>query len=338
MKIVVTGCSGYLGQLLIERLNQEGLGGEDILGLDLAGASLPDSRMRWVRRDVRDQALVRDFEGADLVVHLAFIVETMRDRALMYDVNLGGSRNVLGACERAGVPNVIVASSVAAYGVHGQTVITEQTPLRGDKRSFYAHTKRLVEEEMNVFDARNPGVRLVRLRPSVILGPRCNTWAIASMGTTGGLDTERGIRLPVIHEQDVVDAIWRCIERPVRGAMLLAHREPLTGHDLARLSGTKRRVVPESILTRLAEASFALGLSRMNRDWLALTLSNGFRCDPTVTEDALGWSPRFGAEEALEAALHNARSLDKSARRRASAHIHRLEGTRFPLKNEEASP
>ncbi len=335
MRIAITGCTGYLGQLLVERLNSEGLGGDEILGLDLAGSGLPSSKMRWSRRDVRDPEIVRDFDGVDLVVHLAFVVETMRDRALMYDVNLGGSRNVLDACERAGVPNLIVASSVAAYGVQGDRVITETTPLRGDKRSFYAHTKRLVEEELDTFEARNPNVRLVRLRPSVVLGPRCNTWAIASMASTGGLDTERGMRLPVVHEQDVMDGIWSCIQRPLRGPMLLAHREPLTGQDLSRISGTKRRVISEAMLTRLADASFALGLSRMNRDWLVLTLNNAFRFDPSATERQLDWSPRFSSEDALKAALENAQTLNKSVRRRASAHIHRLEGTRFPILEED---
>jgi UDP-glucose 4-epimerase len=330
MRIAITGVSGYLGQLLVRRLQAEGVGGDDVLGIDLAGSPHPPSVHRYLRRDVRDPRIARDLEGYDTVVHLAFIVETMRDRKLMYDINLGGSRNLLTACERVGVENLVVASSVAAYGVQGDRVITEATPLLGDARSFYAHTKRLVEEELDVFEERNPGVRVARLRPSVVLGPRCNTWALAALGNAGRLDTPRGMRTPIVHEDDVAEAMWLAISKPVRGPLLVALREPMGAADIGRLSGVRPRVLPESVIGALAQGAFALGRTRMNGDWLVLSMNNGYRCDPSHTERQLGWAARHSAEEAVAAVLSNLHRLRARGAPLLSP-VDRVEGTRIQL-------
>lgn len=329
MRIAVTGASGYLGQLLVERLVRERIP-DELVGVDIAPSSLPASQLRYRRRDVRDPDIARDLAGADVVVHLAFVVETLRDRKLMYDVNLGGSRNVLRACEQARVPALVVASSVAAYGVQHDRVITESTPLLGDSRSFYAHTKRLVEEEIDTFEERNPATRVVRMRPSIILGPRCNTWALPAMSAVGLLDTPRGMRLPIIHEDDVVEAFVLAITRPVSGPMLVAHRESPRVRDLARMIGKRPARIPAGILLRLADRAFELGLTRMSSDWLLLSTENEFRFDPTATERRLGWKPRYAPEDAFAAVMANVDRLPASARL-APAITDRLEGTRYSL-------
>jgi UDP-glucose 4-epimerase len=301
MKIVVTGVSGYIGHLLAERLLAEGVG--EIVGIDLAPSPLA---LRFVRRDVRDPAIVRDFAGADVVAHLAFVVEPTRDLRVAYDINLGGSRNVLAACEAAGVPALVVASSVAAYGVQGDRVITESTPLFGDRRSYYAHTKRLVEEELDLFEARNPAVRVARLRPALLAGPRLNPWARSALSLLGGIDTRRGMHLPVIHEQDVVDAFVRAITQPVRGRFLIAHRHSPSMREIARAAGKQPLIVPERVLLGIGDLAAAFGRSGLSREWLSLTIENRFRFDPSATERALGWAATRQPMAALDAARRTA--------------------------------
>lgn len=326
MKLAITGVSGYIGRLFAERVIRERVA-KHIVGIDLAPSSFRPNELSHVCRDVRDPALARDLAGCDTVVHFAFVVETLHDKRLVYDVNLGGTRNLLRACEQNGISTLIVASSVAAYGVQGERVIDEDTPCLGDARSFYAHTKRLVEEELDLFAARNPDVRLVRIRPSVVLGPRCNTWALAAMAELGRFDTRRGMRLPVIHEDDVVEAFYRALVRPVKGPLLVAHREPLQVRDVAPLVGRKPRILPARLLLALGDRAFALGLTRMSSDWLLLTLENSFRFDPTRTETELGLRPEKSQLEALGAALANARRVTE----RFGARTDRLEGTRYTI-------
>ncbi|MFW5925308.1 MAG: NAD-dependent epimerase/dehydratase family protein [Myxococcota bacterium] len=301
MRVAITGVSGYLGSLLAERLVAEGIRGADLVGIDRLGSHLPASRMRYVRRDVTDPRLHRDLSGCDVVVHMAAVVETPRDPRRSYEVNVGGTRSVLEACERAAVPNVVMASSIAAYGVQGTRILHEDTPLQGGPESLYGHTKRLAEEQLDLFEERNRNVRVARLRPSVVLGPRYRGWAEEALREAGRLDVPRGLRLPIIHEADVVEAFWRAIAQPVRGAFLVARREPVTGADMAGLLSRRRVVVPERVLLGLVDARFALGLSPLGRDFVVLAARNDYRCNPSRTERELDWQPSRPAEEAVRA-------------------------------------
>ncbi len=336
MKLAITGVAGYIGRLFAERVVSERIA-ERVVGIDVAPVSFAESQLHYVQRDVRDPLLARDLAGSDAVVHFAFIVETLRDRRLMYDVNVHGTRNVLSACEQNGVKTLIVASSIAAYGVQKDHVITESTPCLGDATSFYAHSKRLVEDELDVFAARNPQVRLVRVRPSLLLGPRCNTWALAAMAELGRFDTRRGMRLPVIHEEDVVEVFIRALTRPVSGPLLVAHRESLTMREVAPLLGRKPMVLPASWLLRLGDAAFARGLTRISSDWLSLTVENTHRYDPSVTEAKLDWKPRHSQLDALRATLATSARLS-AAGVRFDSKTDRLEGTRYALESPEGQP
>lgn len=330
MRVAITGIAGYLGRLLFARLEQEKCCSE-IVGIDLASVEIAPNRLKYVHRDIRDPRIEKDITGCDLVIHLAFIVEALHDRKLIYDINLNGSRNIFRACERAKIPGLIVASSVAAYGIQPDHIITECTPLLGDSRSYYAHTKRLVEDELDIFEARNPGCRVVRIRPGIFLGPQCNTWALEAMGTAGSFDTPQGLKFPIIHEDDVVDAFISAARRPVRGAFLVAHPEPVRGAQIAQIAGVRRRLVlPSAVAIAASELLYRLRLTRTNRDWLVLTLENSFRYDPTWTENTLEWRPKRTPEEAIHAVIENRRRIP-AATRISLGRSDRIEGTRYPL-------
>ena len=85
--------------------------------------------------DVREyDALVQAVEGCDAMVHLAAIVTPGRgsNRQLEWEVDVGGTRNVLEACLDAGVRKLVYTSSGAAYGYHADNPawIAEDQPLR----------------------------------------------------------------------------------------------------------------------------------------------------------------------------------------------------------------
>ena len=57
------------------------------------------------------------FEGADVVIHLAWLIQPSRDEGLTWRVNVEGSRNVLAACAEAARPPVVVIVSSLAAGL-----------------------------------------------------------------------------------------------------------------------------------------------------------------------------------------------------------------------------
>src|SRR5689334_15596356 len=67
--------------------------------------------------DIRDRSSVEELvEGADVVVHLAFIIVDDSDEGP--EINRLGSRNVFEAAVAAGAKRLVYTSSVAAYGFH----------------------------------------------------------------------------------------------------------------------------------------------------------------------------------------------------------------------------
>src|SRR6476469_3645893 len=76
------------------------------------------TKMEYRRGDVRDETTLKDaFSGADVVVHLAFII-VGGQRELVRDINVEGTLNAFRAAAAAGVKRFVYASSVAAYGFH----------------------------------------------------------------------------------------------------------------------------------------------------------------------------------------------------------------------------
>src|SRR3712207_7122430 len=70
-------------------------------------------------RSVRDpSALQEAFAGADVVVHLAFLITGNASRETTRAINVDGTLNAFRAAAAAGARRFVYASSVAAYGWH----------------------------------------------------------------------------------------------------------------------------------------------------------------------------------------------------------------------------
>ncbi len=136
MKYVITGGSGYIGGRLIDLLTQR----EDteVVILDLRPPAVPRPRTRFVRMDVRDPGIrtLLETERPDALVHLAFVLNPIRDEYKMYDIDVNGTQNVLDAAAAAGVQQLLVASSTTAYGAFPDNPVplTEEHPVRGRAR------------------------------------------------------------------------------------------------------------------------------------------------------------------------------------------------------------
>ena len=77
------------------------------------------TKMAYRRGDVRDaSALEEAFGGADVVVHLAFMITGSASREAIRAINVDGTLNAFRAAAAAGARRFVYASSVAAYGFH----------------------------------------------------------------------------------------------------------------------------------------------------------------------------------------------------------------------------
>jgi dihydroflavonol-4-reductase len=166
MKALVTGATGFVGSHVAEALRQHG---DHVTAL---------ARSRWkaepltvlgatvVAGDLHDiAALQRAVEGQDVVYHVAGLVAA-RNEAEFVKANREGTENVVAAMERAGVPRLVLVSSLAAAGPAHRGA-----PLSGDEapRPVTAYGRSKLAAEQIV---RRSGLSWSIVRPPIVYGPR----------------------------------------------------------------------------------------------------------------------------------------------------------------------
>src|SRR5918992_6254124 len=113
MRVVITGASGNVGTSVLEALRDDDEI-SSIVGIARRRPRLRVPKVEWVDADIRDADLSELFDGADAVVHLAWLIQPSRDEAELESVNVAGSDRVFAAAAGAEVPKLVYASSVGA--------------------------------------------------------------------------------------------------------------------------------------------------------------------------------------------------------------------------------
>jgi nucleoside-diphosphate-sugar epimerase len=308
MRIVVLGATGNVGSALIRSLRAEPRV-TSIVGLARRAPSSAPDGVRYVAGDVRDHDLAALVADADAVVHLAWRIQPSRDRETTRETDVGGTRRVLDAVAAAGVPTLVHASSLAAYGPRGgdpDVRADESWPTTGIATSFYSREKVAAERELDVFEREHPAVRLVRLRPALIfqrsaaqevrryfLGP---LWPspLVRPGWIPIAPVPRELRFQVVHSDDVAEA-YRLVllDESARGAYNVAAEPVITPRRLARVLGGPRGIpvpVPAALLRGVAKATWLARLQPTPPGWLDLAMASPLL--DTARIRALGWTPR----------------------------------------------
>src|SRR5881394_2706923 len=242
MRVAVTGGSGQLGTLVLRRLADE-RSVKEIVALDVRPPLIVSGKLRDVRADVRDPKIAEMLSGCDAVVHLAFLVAKRGARELQDDVNVRGSANVFAAAVKAGVKQILYASSVAAYGVvPGLPVpVVEETPRTRQPGFWYACAKHDVEARLDELEREHPDLAVARLRPAILIGRRMEHQLGAALRRRLLPD---GGSLPLVWDEDAADGFLLALKSAARGAFNLSADEPLPARDLAAAAGMRVLRVP----------------------------------------------------------------------------------------------
>jgi nucleoside-diphosphate-sugar epimerase len=328
LTVAVTGPTGTFGFGLLPLL-QEDERVKRIVGIarrPFDPAEHGWTKMEYRQGDVRDRAaLEKAFEGADVVVHLAFMITGgTASRETIREINVEGTLNAFRAAAAAGARRFVYASSVAAYGFHSDNPVgmDEDWPVRPAAHLFYAQEKAELEQLLAQENEKLSDIKLYLLRPPIVLGPHAmgaKDVLPGPVAAVGKALLEVLARLPIpvpaptpdapvqfIHEDDVGEALRLCVvaEGPP-GAYNIAADGIMTGSDVARELG----LAPVSIPGRVVHAAAGVAASIPKgpfappaADWVE-SLSHPAIMDTTKAKEELGWKPRFSAVEALRATL-----------------------------------
>ncbi len=310
MKVVITGATGNVGTSLLEALADE-QGIEEIVGIARRIPERQFPRTRFLAADVAQTDLVPLFEGADAVVHLAWLIQPGRDETVTSRVNVRGSERVFDAAVKAGVRAIVYASSIGAYSPGPKDrLVDESWPTEGIGSSFYSRHKVAVERQLDRLERERSELRVVRLRPALIFKAEAATEIrrlFAGPLLPGSLlrpelipfvpDVPR-LRFQAVHSRDVGDAYRAAVMSDVRGAFNLAADPPLGPEELAELLGARRIRLRPTVLRGAAALSYALHLQPTEPGWVDMALAVPL-IDSARARSELGWKPRHNATNAL---------------------------------------
>jgi len=170
MKVLVTGGMGFTGSALCLRLAEQG---HEVVALDNKDGIFDDElRERDVSLhlgSVTDEKLVNQLaEGCAQIHHLAAAFRLVNlGKKAYWDVNVGGTENVLEAARLAGGARVVNCSTCGVHGNVENPPAGEDAPIA--PADYYQYTK--WEGEKIAMSRVEAGQWVTTLRPAAIYGP-----------------------------------------------------------------------------------------------------------------------------------------------------------------------
>jgi UDP-glucose 4-epimerase len=319
MRYLVTGGSGYIGGRLVEHLGAR----EDTERILIADVRPPRSfrpKTEWAELDVTDAAATRDLvarERPDVLVHLAFILNPIKDERRMYDVDVNGTHNVLEAASQADVGHVLVTSSTTAYGAFPDNPIpiTEDWPVRGVAAFEYARDKTESDRLCQLWALRHPERTMTIVRPCIVFGPNVDNylvriWTDAPFQPDFGGNLEQLIQF--VHEDDVVDAIVGLLEGGHAGAFNVTGEGLMTMQETIDILGTKVRRMPLRLAQAIGRVTWRLGASETPPGQIEFAM-NPWVCSNEKVKETLGWQPRYTSRETFEITMRAHGALESGS-------------------------
>ena len=305
MRILITGVTGFVGQVLCAQAVQHGLA---VSGALRKPGKMPGSI---------DSVVVGEINGAtdwslalrnvDVVIHLAARVHVMKDTsadplAEFRKVNVQGTENLARQAARAGVKRLVYVSSVK---VNGEASCGEQKFTETDvpaPQDPYGTSKMEAEQALLAL-SYTTGLEVVIVRPPLVYGPgvRANFLRLMQL-------VKMGIPLPLgaIHNRrsmvaldNLVDLLIVCAHHPAASGQTFMVSDdsdvsiPELLHMLAGAMGRRSCLLP-------LPAGIIAGVAALfGKSAVASRLLGSLQVDIAHTKSTLGWKPVVSMQEAV---------------------------------------
>ncbi len=308
MKVVVIGATGNVGSSLVGALARSAEI-DEIVGVARRVPPAPLDKVTWRSADVSHDDLDPVVAGADAVVHLAWKIQPQHDHTELRATNIDGTRRVLQAVERLGVPAFVCASSVGAYAPGPKDPpVDESWPATGIETSVYSRHKALVERMLS--DAEESGIptRIVRMRTSLVFQRRAASevhrlflgrWAPHRLpGPLRVVPRIGRLVVQATHADDIADAYVRAVLSDARGPFNIAAEPVLTPERIAEITHARLAPVPLAVLRAAMGVGWKARLVPSEPGWIDM----GVQTPIMSTERAaavLGWRAAMPATDAL---------------------------------------
>jgi UDP-glucose 4-epimerase len=314
VRVVIVGATGNLGTATIQALREESA----VTSIVATARRSPeventseDPRVEWRSVDLRHDALDALLDGADAVVHLAWLFQPTHRPEETWANNVVGSARLFEAVERCRVGALVVSSSIAAYSPRESTeAVDESWPTHGASSAAYSREKAYVERLLDGVEARSPGCRVARMRPAFVFQERAASQQrrlfagplVPGVAVRPDLlpvvPVPSGLLLQAVHADDVGRAFAAAAVSDARGAFNLCADDVLDGGDLAGLFGARPVTVRPALVKTALRAAW-----RVHAVPAAPDLFDALMRLPVMSnaraKSLLHWQPRVSAADAI---------------------------------------
>lgn len=240
-RVAVTGCHGYVGGHLVEKLRAAG---HDVVGIDhrpQGDVPVPQFARMELADPVAVETCAKAIEGCTAVFHLASRQPFSWDLHPFVRGNVMRTAHLLEAMRVAKVPRLIHSSTVAVYGRPETLPLREDTPLHPENP--YEVTKAQAESLAGLY-ASKAGLNVAILRYPSVYGGRARFGAMYTFidatlrGAPIRLFAKGTARRDLVHVFDVVAANLLALQhaqaQPVATYNIASGQAPMS-HELVEL-------------------------------------------------------------------------------------------------------
>ena len=303
MKALITGGSGFFGEVLIKELLSKNI---KCVSFDINEIDDPNlkNKIIYYKGDIRNiDDIEKCFKNIDFVFHCVAQVPLAKSKKKFEEVNINGTENILKLCHKYKVKKFIFLSSSAVYGVPFSNPIkrsTEPNPMEA-----YGKTKLIAENLCKDFIKKNLNVTIIR--PRTIMGHgRLGIFSILFEWII------RGHNIPVfdggnniyqfIHAKDLANACYLATMNDKPDLFNIGTNKFSTMKNVIENlckyanTGSKTKSLPSKYFKIFMKISSLLNLSPLG-DYHSMMYGKTIYFDTSYEQKTLGWSPKFSNDE-----------------------------------------
>ncbi|WP_421856306.1 UDP-glucose 4-epimerase family protein [Marinomonas sp.] len=305
MTILVTGCTGFVGQALVEALNTR--------TVKLVGRRKLEKQSQIFFQKIlsTDEQFADCLDGVSVVLHAAARVHVMSDTITdpleaYREVNVAGTLNLADQAAEAGVKRFIFLSSIKVNG--------ESTSHRAPFTAFdpclpedpYGMSKSEAEEQLLAL-GKETGMEIVIIRPPLVYGEGVKANFASLMKLVG-----KGFPLPfrainqnkrsLVSVYNLVDLIKVCIDHPkaANQVFLVSDDDDLSTAQMVALMAKAQGKA--NLLLPVPVWCFKLAGKLFKKEDMVDRLVGSLQLDIEHTKKTLDWDPPYTVEHGFQLA------------------------------------